>query len=58
VQSFFQSRLPKDAALYNEFHALLVNVGKNWCRKSRPRCEECPLLPYLPQNSLAREARK
>jgi endonuclease-3 related protein len=49
VQSFFETHLPKDAALYNEFHALLVNVGKNWCRKSRPRCEECPLLPHLPE---------
>ena len=57
AQSFFQTRLPKDSALYNEFHALLVNVGKNWCRKSRPRCEECPLLPYLPETSRAREVR-
>lgn len=57
VQSFFEANLPKDAALYNEFHALLVNVGKNWCRKSQPRCEECPLLPHLPGASPVREAR-
>ena len=47
VQLLFERNLPRNAALYNEFHALLVNVGKNWCRKGRPRCEECPLLPYL-----------
>ncbi len=28
-------------------HALLVNVGKNWCRPKDPRCSECPLGPYL-----------
>ena len=57
VQGLFQSNLPKDPALYNEFHALLVNVGKNWCRKSRPRCEECPLLPHLPDAAPFRELR-
>jgi len=54
VRSLFEMNLPKDAALYNEFHALLVNTGKNWCRKSQPRCGECPLLPHLPDNSALR----
>jgi endonuclease-3 related protein len=58
VQQYFQMNLPADPALYNEFHALLVNVGKNWCRKSVPRCELCPLLPHLPEAPLAPEARK
>jgi endonuclease III related protein len=57
VRSLFQTNLPKDAALYNEFHALLVNVGKNWCRKNKPRCEECPLLVHLPEERTDREAR-
>jgi endonuclease III related protein len=48
VRSLMEANLPRDVNLYNEFHALIVNVGKNWCRKSRPRCEECPLLPHLP----------
>lgn len=56
VRSLFEASLPRDAALYNEFHALLVNVGKNWCRKGQPRCGECPLLPYLPDNSVLRWA--
>src|SRR5690606_22071074 len=30
------------SAVFNEFHALLVNVGKDFC-KPAPRCEECPL---------------
>ena len=57
VQSLFETNLPKDVALYNEFHALLVHVGKHWCRKRRPRCEDCPLLPHLPGTSPLPEAR-
>ncbi len=32
---------------YNEFHAVIVQVGKNNCRRV-PRCEDCPLLFDLP----------
>jgi endonuclease-3 related protein len=48
VRQLFESSLPRDVRLYNELHALLVNVGKNWCRTQNPRCSECPLGPYLP----------
>jgi endonuclease III len=34
--------------VYNEMHGLIVGVGKNYCRKNKPACEECPLLPFLP----------
>ncbi len=51
AREYFESRLPRDARLYNEFHALIVNTGKNWCRKSAPRCEECPLANFLPVDS-------
>jgi endonuclease-3 related protein len=51
VRSLFETNLPRDARLYNEFHALLVNVGKNWCRSREPRCSECPLKSYLPADS-------
>jgi endonuclease-3 related protein len=37
--------------LFNEFHALIVNTGKNWCRKGVPCCEQCPLRALLPANS-------
>jgi endonuclease III related protein len=53
ARSLFEANLPPDARLYNEFHALLVNVGKNWCRTREPRCSECPLKGYLPANALA-----
>ena len=51
VRAMFETNLPPRRALYNEFHALLVNVGKNWCRKREPRCEECPLKVHLPADS-------
>ena len=34
--------------IYNEMHGLIVGVGKNYCRKTKPACEECPLQRFLP----------
>ncbi len=41
---FFHKVLDEDAKLFNEYHALLVMVGKDYC-KPKPRCENCPLTP-------------
>jgi endonuclease-3 related protein len=43
-----EGALPARAALFNEYHALLVRVGKERCLKGRPLCAGCPLEPYLP----------
>jgi endonuclease-3 related protein len=51
VRAFVETSIPTQPELFNEFHALIVNTGKNWCRKRAPRCEECPLRPLLPENS-------
>ncbi|HVN09548.1 MAG TPA: endonuclease III domain-containing protein [Patescibacteria group bacterium] len=48
VRALFEASLPRDPATYNEFHGLIVNVGKNWCRTREPRCHECPLQTFLP----------
>jgi len=48
IQDHFHGSLPQDVALYNEFHALLVRIGNRYCRKSRPKCDECPLVELLP----------
>lgn len=47
VQQFLQHNLQSDVKLYNEFHALFVCVGKQFC-KPTPKCEKCPLckLPH------------
>lgn len=41
--------------VFNEMHGLIVGVGKNYCVKSQPRCEQCPLQEFLPQAKLAIE---
>jgi endonuclease III related protein len=51
VRALIETSIPRHAALFNEFHALIVNTGKHWCRKSAPLCEECPLNPLLPSDS-------
>jgi endonuclease-3 related protein len=35
--------------VYNEMHGLLVGVGKNYCKKSQAKCDECPLQRFLPR---------
>jgi len=34
--------------VFNEMHGLIVGVGKNYCKKSQPECEQCPLQKFLP----------
>jgi endonuclease-3 related protein len=48
LQSLFQSNLPDNVELFNEYHALLVRLGKEYCR-SNPKCRGCPLekLPHF-----------
>ncbi len=36
------------AQVYNDMHGLIVGVGKHYCLKSKPGCEECPLRRFLP----------
>jgi endonuclease-3 related protein len=47
LQELFQTNLPQDIKLFNEYHALLVKVGKESCRP-KARCHGCPLekLPH------------
>ncbi len=47
LRELFQSNLPQDSQLFNEYHALLVKVGKNYCRPNA-KCPGCPLekLPH------------
>jgi len=41
-QAFFMDNLPADVKLFNEYHALLVRLGKEVCRR-RPICSQCCL---------------
>jgi endonuclease-3 related protein len=52
IQRFFEEALPHDAALFNDYHAQIVRLGKDVCR-ARPRCPECPLADLCPRARLA-----
>ena len=49
IQRFFEKELslsfPKkeQVSVYKEFHALLVQLAKQYCRKKNPSCSDCPL---------------
>jgi endonuclease III related protein len=47
LRELFESNLPQEVPLYNEFHALIVRTGYLYC-KPKPKCEDCPLnkLPH------------
>jgi endonuclease-3 related protein len=51
VQRFFMDRLPRDAALFNDYHAQIVRLGKEICRP-RPRCGACPLETICPKRGV------
>ncbi len=42
VQAVFRANLPSDVKIFNEFHALIVRLAKEHCKKT-PVCEGCPL---------------
>jgi len=45
TKSFFENvlwNLPNKDKLFNEYHALIVELGKNYCR-TKPKCRECVL---------------
>jgi len=48
LQERIETLLPRDTQLFNEFHAMIVSIGKTYCKKSSPRCEDCPLRSKLP----------
>jgi endonuclease-3 related protein len=56
VRAFFMTRLPADAALYNDYHAQLVLLGKDVCRP-RPRCSVCPLAVRCARRGVPRRLR-
>lgn len=49
IQDQFVRELPAEPRLYNEYHALLVKVGKEHC-KTAPQCDGCPLQEMLPES--------
>ncbi len=48
IQELFHDNLEEDPAIFNEYHALLVRLGKTFCKKSKPLCSSCPLYSHEP----------
>lgn len=53
VREFFEKNLPRKASIYKEYHALIVELGKGFCRK-RPVCDGCPLGSMCKANPSSR----
>ncbi|OIO70603.1 MAG: endonuclease III [Zetaproteobacteria bacterium CG1_02_53_45] len=47
IQHYFQQRLPESLPLFQEFHALIVEHARRYC-KAKPLCAECPLFDNCP----------
>lgn len=47
IRWMVERQFPGDVQRFNELHALIVSVGKNYCRPKDPKCGECPLGRYL-----------
>lgn len=43
VQDLFMENLRADVKMFNEYHALLVKLAKDFCLKNKPKCESCPI---------------
>ncbi len=43
MQERFMDSLPADDSLFNEYHALIVRLAKDYCKKNNPLCEACPI---------------
>ncbi len=49
IARLFTDALPKDVQLFNEYHALIVRLGKEHCN-TKPKCNGCPLECFLPSS--------
>ncbi|MBI5563035.1 MAG: endonuclease III domain-containing protein [Deltaproteobacteria bacterium] len=47
VKALFMDNLPSDARLFNEYHALIVKTGKDYCKSRKPDCANCALKGFL-----------
>ncbi len=48
-QDYFMKNLPSDVYIYNEFHALIVKLAKEFCSKKNTDCKNCPLREVCKQ---------
>ena len=58
IQKKFTANLQSDEKLFNEYHALIVALGKSICIKKNPICEKCPLQESGKSKAKERQCRK
>ena len=44
LQDIVKDNFPKKTDELNQFHALIVETGKRYCKKGKPNCDVCPLI--------------
>lgn len=44
TRTLFMDNLPHEVKLFNEYHALIVRLAKEFCRKQQPLCHDCPVV--------------
>ena len=52
-KAHFESNIPQDVKLYNNYHAVIVYLCKDFCRKSKPLCDKCPLEETCKRNGMS-----
>lgn len=56
LQSIFMENLPRDTRLYNEYHALIVQLGKDICKK-RPNCNLCAINKLCKKKGVSKRSK-
>lgn len=49
ARDVFERLEPDDPSALRQLAAWLDRIGSDFCRAGRPRCERCPLRPFLPE---------
>ncbi len=50
LSQLFADSIEEDIELYKNYHALIVETGKTYCKKKKPLCENCPGRKLLPES--------
>ncbi|MFH1540585.1 MAG: endonuclease III domain-containing protein [Elusimicrobiota bacterium] len=56
LRKFFEKNIPKDVEIYKEYHALVVTLAKNFCKK-KPECMDCPIASFCKNRGRKNEIR-
>ncbi len=49
LQEIITAQLEEDIEMYGDFHAQLVELGKNYCKRRKTLCDGCPLDRICPK---------